>query len=112
MMIFSMIKIMPHPDKGKDVLDILLSMKGLTLAAAGCLECAIASEDDDGAKWIIYLELWRSLDDLCEHIRSTLYQRLLEALELSVVSPQVCFFQVSAVQGMELIEAERTIGCV
>jgi len=108
-MILSVVKIAPCPDKWKEVIDILLSMKGPTQVSAGCLECTITREYDDSRR-ILYIEQWNSWEDLRCHIRSRIYLRLLEALELSLDAPEVGFFEISTVGGMEVIEAERDPG--
>lgn len=97
---------MPYPDKWKEVIDTLLSMKGPTRVSCGCLDCTIAREHDD-LRRIVYIEQWRSWEDLQCHIRSKIYGRLLEALELSLETPEVLFFEISTEKGMEVIEAER-----
>jgi quinol monooxygenase YgiN len=99
-----MIKILPHPDKAKEVIDILRSMKGFTRVSPGCIECSIAREEDD-VSWIVYVEHWCSWEDLQCHMRSKIYRRLLETLELSCVPPAISFFQTSEVKGMEFIVA-------
>ena len=105
-MILSVVKIMPYPDKWKEVIDTLLSMKGPTRVSCGCLDCTVAMEHDDLSR-IVYIEQWRSWEDLHCHIRSKIYVRLLEALELSLETPEVSFFEISVEKGMEVIEAER-----
>jgi quinol monooxygenase YgiN len=106
-MILSTLKIFPAPAREEEVLDILLSVRGPTLAAAGCLECSIYQEHDD-ERAIIYLEKWVSRREMISHIRSTFYQRLLKALELSHRQPEICFYDIATTYGIELIEKERS----
>jgi len=106
MSILSLIKIAPTPENRKEVLGILNSIKGPTQAMHGCLASDISMEDgDDGV--IMILEHWRTWEDFTCHIRSDLYSRILEAMELSRKEPEICFFEVTAMKGMELIEAVR-----
>ena len=105
-MILSLVKIAPHSDKLKEVIDSLLSMKGPTRVSAGCLDCSLAEMENEDTPTIIYIELWNSWEDLRRHIRSRNYNRLLESLELSCLPPSVIFYQISEVKGMEVIEAE------
>jgi quinol monooxygenase YgiN len=105
-MILSIIKIMPVPVKRREVLDILHSIKGPTQAAKGCLSCSIFEEDEDD-RMVLYLEHWQSREDFVRHLSSNLYNRILEALELSRQKPEVWFFEVSDFEGMELIEMVR-----
>ena len=64
-------------------------------------------EEDGSEETVLYVEQWESEEDLQRHIRSDLYRRILEAMELSCRSPEVAFHSVSATAGMELIEALR-----
>jgi quinol monooxygenase YgiN len=102
-MMLSIIKILPSPEKRKEVLDILISNKGPIQANHSCLACSICDEEGD----IVYIELWRTGDDFVRHIRSDLYTRILGAMELSRKTPEVSFFEIKSVKGMELIEAVR-----
>ena len=106
-MFLSMVKISPVPAKAQEVLDILLSVRGPTLAASGCLECSIYLEDDEEHA-IVYLEKWQSSCEMINHIRSAHYSRILKALELSDRQPGICFYEIAAVEGIELIERERS----
>ncbi len=106
MRILSLVKIAPTAENRKEVLDILYSMKGPTQAIHGCLACDICMEEGEEGI-IMLLEHWLTWEDFIRHIRSDLYSRMLEAMELSRKEPEVNFFEVSAMKGMELIEAVR-----
>jgi quinol monooxygenase YgiN len=111
MMILSIVKIAPLPEKRKELLDILRTVKGPTQAVNACLACHISEEEgDDGV--IIYQEQWQSWEDFMRHIRSDIYAKMLEALELSRQMPDVCFYEVSAIKGMELLNAVRKMNRV
>ncbi len=56
---------------------------------------------------ILYMECWDSEEELHRHIRSDMYRRVLEAMELSRVSPEVQFHRVTEAKGMDLIGALR-----
>ncbi len=107
-MLLSVVKISPAPGKQQEILDILLSVRGPTLAVAGCLECNIYEEHDDEHA-ILYLEKWQLRTEMVDHIRSTLYTRVLKALELSDRQPEICFYDIAGSQGMELIEGARSL---
>jgi len=109
-MMLSLIKILPAPEKRKEVLDILISNKGPIQAIHSCLACSICEEEGDEGT-IIYIELWRTWEDFIRHVRSDLYTRILGAMELSRKKPEVSFFEISSVHGMELIEAVRKPVC-
>jgi quinol monooxygenase YgiN len=106
-MYLTVVKISPVPGREKEIIDILLSVRGPTLADAGCLECSILEEHDD-EKAIVYLEKWQSGEELCNHIRSAIYSRVLKALELSDREPEIWFHEITVTQGMEVIERLRS----
>ena len=106
-MFLSILKISPSQGKQREVLDILQSVKGPTLAASGCIECSICVEDDEEHS-IIYIEKWQLRSEMIDHIGSALYARVLKALELSDRQPEICFYEIKGTQGMELIEGVRS----
>jgi len=53
------------------------------------------------------MERWRSREALERHLRSPLYCRVLEAMELSRQPPEVEFFAVQDIGGLELVEKAR-----
>ena len=56
-----------------------------------------------------YLEQWQSREPLDKHIRSELYFRVLNAMELAGEAPEIYFHEVSEKKGFEYIEALRTL---
>jgi quinol monooxygenase YgiN len=102
----SIIKILPIPERRKEVLDILISNKGPTQAIHSCLSCNICEEEGDEGT-IFYIEQWRTWEDFIRHLRSDLYTRILGAMELSRKEPEVSFFEVTAMKGLELIAVVR-----
>jgi quinol monooxygenase YgiN len=105
-MFIAIIKIIPCPETRKEILDILNSMKGPTSVKAGCIRCAVLQEqgDDDS---IFYVEQWESQELLTAHLRSTIYSRLLKAMDLAREMPEVMFHRISDTSGMELIGTSR-----
>ena len=59
---------------------------------------------------IIYMEQWESKEALQQHIQSSIYSMILNAMELAAESPQICFHEVSKAMGLELIETLRAKG--
>jgi len=100
--------LVPAVDKREDVIEILRSVKDLVRGKPGCLESATFAGDDLRCS-VLYLEHWQSREDLHRHIQSPLYSRIIAAIELSSLAPTVCFYEVSKMMGMELIEALRSI---
>ncbi len=88
------------------MLEILRSVKDLTLPSPGCIGCWVSEEELHNH--IRYSEQWESSEALEAHIRSDLYRRLLAAMELSRKSPEVQFYYTSEKRGFEVIEAARS----
>jgi quinol monooxygenase YgiN len=107
-MMLSIIKIVPLPGKRKEVLDILLSIKGPTLAVSGCRGSCLCEEQGD-ENTIIYLEKWVSSEFLYRHICSDIYSRILEAMELSGGTPELFVMEVAKTKGMKLIKEIRNL---
>jgi quinol monooxygenase YgiN len=108
MMMVSIIKIVPIRGKRNEVMDILVSVKGPTLASSGCLECRVCEERGDEYT-IIYLEKWQSVEAFYRQIRSNIYSRVLGAMELSRKRPEVFFLKIAETKGMELIKELRKV---
>jgi quinol monooxygenase YgiN len=106
-MMLAMVKIVPSPGKRQEILDILLSVKGPTLAVPGCRACSIY-EEHGAEQAIAYVELWQAPAEMYRHLRSPLYSRVLEAMELSARKPEICFHTVLRTEGLELIESLRS----
>ena len=107
-MIIASARIIPLPDKRIDVLEILRHVQNRMRASSGCISCTIYEEDGETAA-ILYLELWRSQEELQRHIQSPLYLQILTAIDLASELPEIRFDEVANSQGLELIEALR--GC-
>lgn len=89
------------------MLGILRYVRDLTRTQPSCLGCWL----DDGGYLhdpIVYAEQWESEEALYHHVASDLYARLLVAMELSSVSPEVHFYFAERSKGIELIEEIRT----
>lgn len=100
-------KIYPVTGAAPAVIDVLESMKVSLAADAACLACSVAFESgEDGA--IVFTEQWQSMEALRGHLRSTVFSRMLEAMEWSRKAPTTEFFDVTALGGMEVIEEARS----
>ena len=99
---------MPSAKHQVEALEILRCVQGPTLAHPGCTSSRICLED--GAEHAVVLwEEWTSNAAFQEYVRSDLYRRILAALELSSQTPEVCIYEVSTTQGMDLIERLRSV---
>jgi len=107
-MIVSIVKIVPLPDKRVEVLDILATVTGPTQSEPGCLDCSLLEEHGDEYA-IFYVEQWRSEQEMNRHIRSSLYDRVLQAMDLSRTPPDVKYHEISHSSGLELVSVLRNI---
>ncbi|HSB51526.1 MAG TPA: antibiotic biosynthesis monooxygenase [Dissulfurispiraceae bacterium] len=105
-MILSFVKMNAVPSKRQSIIDILRSVEGQTRAKPGCSSCAVY-EAPDQRRTILYVEQWESGEQLSRHIRSTLYLRVLAAMELANEPPEISFHEVTETKGIELIEHLR-----
>jgi quinol monooxygenase YgiN len=105
-MLLAMITIFPSQGKTSTVLDVLESMRGMIATNPDCVGSTLAVEGDEGGS-IHYTERWRTREALDRHLRSSLYCRVLEAMELSQYPPKVEFFAVQDIGGLDLIEQAR-----
>ena len=107
-MIVSIIKIVPLPGKRHEVLEILATVTGPTQSTPGCLDCALLEEQGDEAA-IFFVEQWRSEQAMNRHIRSSLYDRVLQAMDLSRLPPDIKYHEISHSSGLELVSALRKV---
>ena len=105
-MVFAIVRIYPQMGREQSTLDLLESLKGPVAATTDCLGCTVAVETGEGSTFS-YLEQWRSRAALERHMRSSLYGRLLEALECSRIPPEIKFYEAIGVGGLDLVEKVR-----
>ncbi len=105
-MILSVVRIYPRPGIEQSILEVLESLKGPMSSLAGFLGCSVAVESGEYGT-IFYLERWSSHEALDRHLRSPLYGRVLEAMECSCRSPEVAFYEVTGMGGLEMVEKAR-----
>jgi len=103
-MLLSLITIYPLQEDESKVIDVLDSIQGLIAANADCQCCLFTAGI---GKSICYMERWRTREALDRHLRSHLYCRVLEAMELSRIPPTVEFYTISGIGGLNLIENVR-----
>ena len=106
-MILASIRMMVAPQKRVELLRILRSTAEGDRILPGCLNCRIY-EDLQEDNVIMFEEMWRSEEELDEHLRSDEYRRVLLALEMALHHPEVRFNRISSSSGIETIEKART----
>jgi quinol monooxygenase YgiN len=90
----------------QQVVRSLRALSGPTLVEPGCIACRVLEEVAEPSH-LHYLEMWETTDQLVAHLRSKGYRQVLAAMEESAVSPQLKFFWVSDVKGIEYLESVR-----
>ena len=94
------------PEEKADVIRVLDSIIGPTMAQPGCLFCRLYSNvnnDDD----LFLLEKWDSRETLEKHIRSDDFRRILAVMEMANEKPEMSFDTISKKEGLELVEIIR-----
>ncbi len=87
---------------------MLRSLIGPTRVETGCMGCRLYQEVNERYA-ITWMEEWNTQDDLERHLRSPQYRRILAALDMSDVQPEIRFDTVVDSKGMQLIEEARGV---
>jgi quinol monooxygenase YgiN len=107
--ILSKLRLFPAPEQRRETLATLRSVQGPTQAEPSCSASQVYEEDGPEAA-ILYVEEWKSESEFQDHVRSSLYRRILAAIDLSKSAPEIGIYQISNVQGLELIQQIRESG--
>ena len=101
------LRIFPSQEQRPHVLSVLRSVQGPTAIKPGC-ECCRIYEEDGHDKAVLYVECWESEEDFERHIRSDIYRRVLEAIELSRMPPELRYHHVTESKGIDWVGALRS----
>jgi quinol monooxygenase YgiN len=102
----TLLKIVPLAEQRKVVLEILHFVESALRGRAACLDCGVF-EQSGGDGVILYLDRWLSAEELSLHLKSDLFFRVLEAMELASGPPEISFYTVSKTAGLPWIETLR-----
>ena len=105
-MILATVRMKISPQKRGEALKILRSIVEGNRILPGCLRCRIYEdlEDDDV---IMYEEMWKSEEELENHLRSEEYRKVLLVMEMGLNYPEVGFNTLTSSTGIETIEKAR-----
>lgn len=106
-MIQAIVKMTLVPDKQDAALNILKSVAQRTRAETGCIGCSIY-QDTENNHAIVYEEIWRSKDELRQHLVREEYQKVLLVMEMAGLPPEIKFNTIKRTEGVEIIERART----
>lgn len=105
-MIISCIEMEPGVCQRKAMLDILQFVEQSVRSNPACHSCGVY-EGLDGNRTILYIEQWESRESFQNHVRSSSYLPVLNAIDLAQRLPKISFHEVTSTESMELIEALR-----
>ncbi len=107
-MITATLRISVSKGKKGEVVRLLRSLIGPTRVETGCMNCHLYQDVND-QDVITWMEQWNSQDDLNCHLRTPQYKRILAALDMSYVQPEIRFDTVVETKGMQLIQEARGV---
>jgi quinol monooxygenase YgiN len=87
----------------QEVLDLLRPAVGMTLTEPGNRSCRLWAEVGSPGNVLLHEE-WESPKDVERHFRSSVYRRILAAMEMSTVPPEVRFVLPEHVRGIDWVE--------
>ncbi|MDX9835237.1 MAG: hypothetical protein RBT36_08505 [Desulfobulbus sp.] len=108
-MFLTLITMYPSLKNEAKIVEVLDSMKGPIATNADC-QGILSLVDDGPVRSVCYMERWRTRAAMERHLRSALFCRVLEAMELSRTPPVVEFFDATAIGGLELVQKVRLCG--
>lgn len=106
-MFLAILTIFPTVGEATRIIEILDSLRAAIAPEGECLESLITVALDESGL-ICYTERWRSRKALERHLRSPLYSRVFEAMELSRQPPKLEFFQMLEGGGLRMVEEARS----
>ena len=105
-MISSTIRITASENSNGEILRVLRSLIEPTRVETGCISCGLYKDLHDPSV-IVWVEEWKTQDDLERHLRSRQYKKILAAFDMSNSQPEMQFNTVVETKGMQLIADAR-----
>jgi len=96
----------PASGRRQEIIDVFWLIIGPVRAQPGCLCCGLYQEVGEGDQ-LLYMEAWETQEQLERHMRSARYERLLAVMDASIKQPVLRYQTISAVMGLEYLEAVR-----
>lgn len=106
-MVVATLRIVVRPDHREDVLRTLRPLLGPTRVKPGCVSARLYQDLED-PNAIAFVEEWASRVDLERHVASAEYRKVLAAMDMAGMPPEIRFDSVAHTEGMELIEEIRS----
>jgi quinol monooxygenase YgiN len=91
------------PELSEELSHLLRSITGPTQFAPGCRQCTFWQNSEDPASFLIFEE-WNSTEALKKHIASPIYHRVLLAMEMCTMKPDVSYVTYSSSRGFDWVQ--------
>jgi len=108
-LITATLRISVSNEKKAEIIRLLRSLVEPTGVKTGCVNCRLYKDVTEQNN-ILWTEEWDSQEALESHLRSRQYLKILAALDMANVKPEIHFNTVGETKGMQLIEEARGIG--
>ena len=108
-MIHATIRMTFPVQKANEAVKILGSVAERTRVQPGCISCRVY-HDVRQQQVIMIEEVWKSQEDLDQHLRSAEYRDVLLVVEMAQEEPEIKFNAFSESSGIETIEKARSHG--
>jgi quinol monooxygenase YgiN len=105
-MILATLTVNISPDKRDGALEIIKSITGLLNLEPGVVNWRIY-RDLNNKQVITLVQEWESQTDLDNYIRSKEYNKILALMEISNRQPELHFYDVNRISGLEFVESVR-----
>ncbi len=106
-MILATIRMIIPRTKRNEALKILRTVAEQCKVHSGCLGSHIY-EDVQEDNILMFEEMWRSEEDLAQHLRSERYHNVLLVMEMALKQPEIRFDTIVSSAGIETIEKARS----
>lgn len=89
-------------ERRNEVIETFRSVVGPIRGTAGCSRCNLLEDVQQPNEVELVVE-WRGEEDFARHVRSDLFRRVLQGMELACQPPEVRIRTVEGVRGMDLL---------
>jgi|SRR5271154_3204362 len=106
LMAMERVRVVVDPARVVDLCNAFCSLMGPTRAERGCLRCELYT-GWTGSNTVLMESLWKTREDLIQHLRSDRYKSFLQLMEMSTEQPLIEFFIVYRAHGLDIVEEAR-----
>ena len=106
-MVLATIRMKIPPKKHVEAWRVLKWIAEQNRVQRGCLSCQIYKDAEEDSVFM-FEEMWRSEEEMHQHLRSDEYRSMLLVMEMALQNPEVRFNRISGSSGLETVEKART----